>query len=211
MSPRSRNNSTGTSEERGTFKQANWWFIEMDVKELPGNLSSWNLYSDSLWLKVSVQLSALTVYLWTDCITVCLQGLVPSRHRLTMCQLAVQSSDWIRWDSFGLYPTCIFLYVNLCVCVHSFTTRVISRDVYGPLIHLLCLYPECKSAVCLQGGPLGVLPGHLANHLQRAGASPWPDEGKDIFIMIIYIFYFEKDLKSVMTHFHSSRGDTGED
>ncbi|RLW05920.1 hypothetical protein DV515_00005030 [Chloebia gouldiae] len=24
-------------------------------------------------------------------------GLVSSRHRLTMCQLAVQSSDWIRW------------------------------------------------------------------------------------------------------------------
>lgn len=26
-----------------------------------------------------------------------MQGLVSSRHRLTMCQLAVQSSDWIRW------------------------------------------------------------------------------------------------------------------
>lgn len=32
----------------------------------------------------------------------------------------------------------------------------------------------------LQGGPLGVLPGHLADHLQRAGASPRPDEGVDL-------------------------------
>lgn len=29
-----------------------------------------------------------------------------------------------------------------------------------------------------QGGPLGVLPGHLADHLQRAGAPPRPDEGE---------------------------------
>lgn len=29
-----------------------------------------------------------------------------------------------------------------------------------------------------QGGPLGVLPGHLADHLQRAGAPPGPDEGE---------------------------------
>lgn len=31
-----------------------------------------------------------------DGAALCLQGLVSSRHRLTMCQLAVQSSDWIR-------------------------------------------------------------------------------------------------------------------
>uniref|UniRef100_A0A8C2ESE5 Nicotinamide/nicotinic acid mononucleotide adenylyltransferase 2 n=1 Tax=Cyprinus carpio TaxID=7962 RepID=A0A8C2ESE5_CYPCA len=30
-------------------------------------------------------------------------GLVPSRHRLTMCQLAVQSSDWIRVDPWECY------------------------------------------------------------------------------------------------------------
>lgn len=30
----------------------------------------------------------------------------------------------------------------------------------------------------LQGGSLGVLPGYLANHLQRAGAPPRPDEGE---------------------------------
>uniref|UniRef100_G3NA40 Nicotinamide/nicotinic acid mononucleotide adenylyltransferase 2 n=1 Tax=Gasterosteus aculeatus TaxID=69293 RepID=G3NA40_GASAC len=30
-------------------------------------------------------------------------GLVPSRHRLTMCQLAVQSSDWIRVDPWESY------------------------------------------------------------------------------------------------------------
>ncbi|KAF7241305.1 Nicotinamide/nicotinic acid mononucleotide adenylyltransferase 2 [Varanus komodoensis] len=32
-----------------------------------------------------------------------LQGLVSSRHRLTMCQLAVQSSDWIRVDPWECY------------------------------------------------------------------------------------------------------------
>ncbi|KAH0618290.1 hypothetical protein JD844_017346, partial [Phrynosoma platyrhinos] len=31
------------------------------------------------------------------------QGLVSSRHRLTMCQLAVQSSDWIRVDPWECY------------------------------------------------------------------------------------------------------------
>ncbi|XP_029381417.1 nicotinamide/nicotinic acid mononucleotide adenylyltransferase 2 [Echeneis naucrates] len=41
-------------------------------------------------------------------------GLVPSRHRLTMCQLAVQSSDWIRVDPWECYqdtwqPTCSVL------------------------------------------------------------------------------------------------------
>ncbi|CAL8313313.1 unnamed protein product [Gadus morhua 'NCC'] len=30
-------------------------------------------------------------------------GLVPSKHRLTMCQLAVQSSDWIRVDPWECY------------------------------------------------------------------------------------------------------------
>ncbi|NXB07363.1 NMNA2 adenylyltransferase, partial [Cnemophilus loriae] len=30
-------------------------------------------------------------------------GLVSSRHRLTMCQLAVQSSDWIRVDPWECY------------------------------------------------------------------------------------------------------------
>uniref|UniRef100_A0A8C3G0Y3 Nicotinamide/nicotinic acid mononucleotide adenylyltransferase 2 n=1 Tax=Cyclopterus lumpus TaxID=8103 RepID=A0A8C3G0Y3_CYCLU len=30
-------------------------------------------------------------------------GLVPSRHRLTMCQMAVQSSDWIRVDPWECY------------------------------------------------------------------------------------------------------------
>lgn len=35
------------------------------------------------------------------------------------------------------------------------------------------------SLLCsLQGGSLGVLPGHLADHLQRAGAPPGPDEGE---------------------------------
>lgn len=33
--------------------------------------------------------------------------------------------------------------------------------------------------VLVQGGSLGVLPGHLADHLQRAGASPRPDEGQE--------------------------------
>lgn len=39
--------------------------------------------------------SALSVTNQGVCACV-LQGLVSSRHRLTMCQLAVQSSDWIR-------------------------------------------------------------------------------------------------------------------
>ncbi|NXA34089.1 NMNA2 adenylyltransferase, partial [Dromaius novaehollandiae] len=30
-------------------------------------------------------------------------GLVSSRHRLTMCQLAVQASDWIRVDPWECY------------------------------------------------------------------------------------------------------------
>lgn len=33
---------------------------------------------------------------------------------------------------------------------------------------------------CLQGGPVGVLPGHVAAHLQRPGAPPRPDEGQQL-------------------------------
>lgn len=36
----------------------------------------------------------------------------------------------------------------------------------------------------MKGGPLGVLPGHLADHLQRAGASPRPDEGGRFWLCV---------------------------
>uniref|UniRef100_A0A8C5SK87 Nicotinamide/nicotinic acid mononucleotide adenylyltransferase 2 n=1 Tax=Laticauda laticaudata TaxID=8630 RepID=A0A8C5SK87_LATLA len=41
------------------------------------------------------------------------QGLVSSRHRLAMCQLAVQSSDWIRYNSI-FYHSCLLQWLVFC-------------------------------------------------------------------------------------------------
>lgn len=49
-------------------------------------------------------------------------------------------------------------------CINSFSVVSMSGGADGAL-------------ACAQGGPLGMLPGHMANHLQRAGAPPRPHEG----------------------------------
>lgn len=63
---------------------------------------------------------------------------------------------------------------------------VVRLDQVGQLLCCfnsgLCLYALTSSVWggLVQGGPLGVLPGHLADDLQRAGAPPRPHEGEVI-------------------------------
>uniref|UniRef100_A0A3Q3VTB5 Nicotinamide/nicotinic acid mononucleotide adenylyltransferase 2 n=1 Tax=Mola mola TaxID=94237 RepID=A0A3Q3VTB5_MOLML len=63
-------------------------------------------------------------------------GLVSSRHRLTMCQLAVQSSDWIRVDPWECYQdtwqtTCSVLEHHLTGCILSNVSTPSSTPVIG--------------------------------------------------------------------------------
>ncbi|KAF7459943.1 Hypothetical predicted protein [Marmota monax] len=63
----------------------NWWHF--------GNGLAWAAVPGVLWGTEGPP---------SDC-SVASQGLVSSRHRLIMCQLAVQNSDWIRVDPWECY------------------------------------------------------------------------------------------------------------
>lgn len=54
----------------------------------------------------------------------------------------------------------------------------VGRRGHGKEVQAVAVSDTAALLCFWQGGPLGVLPGHLADHLQCAGAPPRPDEGE---------------------------------
>ncbi|OCT82800.1 hypothetical protein XELAEV_18025334mg [Xenopus laevis] len=79
------------------------------------------------------------------------QGLVSSRHRLTMCQLAVQNSDWIRVDPWECYQdtwqtTCSVLehHRDLMKLISlPFSVRILGKVGEG-LSRMCCVRPNLQ-------------------------------------------------------------------